>query len=272
MEKDNRMSIFVLSCDKYSDVWDYFFMAKEQYWKDCKYDTYLVTERKSYNRDGVKVLNFEGDWSTRLRKAAESVNSKYICIYLEDSLIHEPINNQIIEDDIDFAEKNHVDFFNLEDPFDVKAKIKDKEYVSDHIYKIPAHTPYGVDTAAAMWDREYLIKMLGTEDYNAWKFEMIFCDLAKTEEGTPGVLLCDDRKPLNVTPVPVVIFGRYFPPAIKYFKKKGIIIKPEGRGVMSYWDVFLYRSKQYFSGATHGRKILKWIGHNIFGLDFVSKD
>lgn len=49
-----QLAILVLSCDKYSDLWDDFFNLKDKFWPECPYSCYLATDTKEYNREGVQ--------------------------------------------------------------------------------------------------------------------------------------------------------------------------------------------------------------------------
>lgn len=273
MEFNNKMSILVLSCDKYKDAWKGFFDTKEKYWSDCNFMTYLVNNNLPYKRDGVITLNEgDADWSTRFRNAVIKAQTPYIAVFLEDSFICDDIDNKLINDLVDFVEKNKVSWLNLEDAFDYrKKKLIEKNYFANHIFVIPKHLKYAVDTCAAIWDKEYLLETIGPEDYGAWRFEIDLCKKAASEEGIPGLLLCDDRQPFNVTKYPIIIQGKYYRPGLKYFKEKGYTIETGDRAIMSRWDCFLYRFKQKMAGAKHGRRFLKWVGHHILGLEFMSE-
>lgn len=272
MEINDKMSILVLSCDKYQDAWDGFFDTKERFWPDCNFKTYLVTNHLPYNRDGVTTLDEgDADWSTRFRNAVIKANTPYIAVFLEDSFISERIDNQLINDLVDFAEEHKVSWLNLEDAFGYRQrKVVEKEYYADHLFIIPKHLKYAVDTCAAVWDKDYLIETIGPEDYGAWKFEIDLCKKAASEEGITGLLLCDDRRPFNVTKEPIIIQGKYYRPGLKLFKEKGYIIKTGNRPIMSRWECFLYRLKKKMAKFKHGRRFLKWVGRHMLGLEFMS--
>ncbi len=272
MAINEKMAIFVLSCDKYKDVWDEFFNLRDRFWNDCNFQWYLVTESLKYNRKGVITLNSEGDWSTRYRNAVKRVKSKYICSFLDDYFITENVNNDRINRLLEFMEDNKVSFLNMDDGFDHIQNTPGLQQFSEGYLIIPKHIEYGVDTAGAIWDRAYLLEKLGEGDYSAWQFELDRCNEAKTEEGLSGLLLLEQKQSLNISKIPVIIQGAYYPPAIKFFKKKGYNINCHGRRVMSQWDVFVYWLKRKFAKSKIGRKFLKWIGAKVFKIQFVSKD
>ncbi|HBN05429.1 MAG TPA: hypothetical protein DD434_06530 [Bacteroidales bacterium] len=273
MEYNNKMSIVVLSCDAYSDLWDDFFNLKEKYWPNCNFQCYLVNNNKHYNRDGVVVINAgQGNWSSRFRIAVEQIESEYICTFLEDYFITDTINNNLINELLDFSENNKVSFLNLGDVFGHIINLKNLEYFSPNQIIIPKHLKYGVDTAGAIWDKQYLLRKLGKGDYSAWQFEKDRCIEALSNEGIDGLILCDDRKPLNICEIPVVIQGKFYPPAIRFFKKKGYSINHSQRKIMTIKDVFMYKFKNSFAKIKFCRKTIKKLASVFMGYKFVTED
>jgi len=268
------MAMLVLSCDKYSDVWDDFFNLKERFWPDCPFDWYVVTESQDYQRNHVKSIKCgkELNWSGRFRKAVLTVTTPYIGLYLEDYFIKAPIDNARILSFLDLMEKDKVSFLNLGNVFHHILRQPNLEYYADHLVKIPQHLRYGIDTAAAIWDKDYLLEKLGGGDYSAWKFESDRCKEAASEKGFGGLILCDDQLSFNVSEIPVIIQGVFYPKAIKFFKEQvGYEIQSK-RKVMSPWNAMKYQFKTKMSGAKHGRKFLKWVGTHLLGYTFFTED
>ena len=65
-----KTDVVVLSCDKYSDLWNPFFKLYNKYWQDNPFKTYLITENKTY--PGVDAINTHGEWTERIRTALEN--------------------------------------------------------------------------------------------------------------------------------------------------------------------------------------------------------
>ncbi len=267
------LSILVLSCDNYHDIWDNFFDLKEKYWPDCPFQTYLVTESYNYHREGVTIIHAaEGNWSTRYRYAVSQIQTPYICPFLEDFFISDTIETSKIMEILQFVVKNKVDFINMDDGFCNILKRPNLQIVDQFYAIIPKHLPYGVDTAASIWNKEYLLKTLGEEDYSAWQFELDRCLEAKTTEGIAGNIYLDLRQTLNVSKIPVVIQGKYYPLALKFFKKKGFNINVGNRLIMTNFECIVYYMKRKGAGLKFGKKPLKYMAHKLFGMNFVSKD
>lgn len=271
MTTDNRMSVLVLTCDAYSDLWNDFFTLKERYWPDCPFQTYLVTESKPYEREGVTVMQMGKNlnWSGRLREALKKIETPLILPILDDYFIYKKIDNGIILEDVDFCLGQSVSFLSLQ-----RKKIMqnpNRQYYDKYVI-IPKHEKYPVDTASAIWSRMYFLKKLGNEDYSAWQFEVNMCNEAKSEQGIDGLLLCDERKPINITEVPIVIQGKFYPLGIKFFKKLGYGIDVSNREIMSAYEVLKYRLKVKLSQIKFGRRQIKYIASNFFGYKFFTND
>lgn len=274
MEINNKMAILVLSCDNYCDLWDDFFNLRDKFWPDCPFRWYVVTETKDYYREGVEVIKCgkELNWAGRFRKAVQSVDNPLIGVFLEDYYISGKIDNTRITSLVDLMMDKGVDYLDLGNVFKHKINVPNKVYYAEHLVVIDKHLRYGIDTAAAIWDKNYLLEKLGDGDYSAWKFEADRCDEAASENGYNGLILVDDRVSFNVSEIPVVVQGMFYPPCIDYFRKRGYEINTSNRHVMSFWQMFKYDFKRWCARIPFGRKFMKWVGTHLFGYKFFTKD
>lgn len=273
MSATNKLAMLVLSCDGYSDLWDDFFNLRDKYWADCSYKWYLVTESKDYQRDGVEVIKCgkELNWAGRFRYAINLINAEYYGLFLEDYFITETIDTKLIDSLIDIMGRYDVSLLNMSDVFGTILNMKNKQYLMEHLIRIPNNKLYGVSTASAIWRHDFLANKLGNYDYSAWQFEVDRFNDAQSENGYGGVLLCDDRMPFHVSTIPVVTQGMYTPASIRYFKKKGVIINGSGRKVMSEWQYFIFNLKLKLSNVKFGKKGMRWIGSTFFGMKYFTK-
>lgn len=271
------LSLLVLSCDKYSDLWLDFFKLRDKYWSDCDFDWYLVTESADFSYDGVNVIHTGTDknWTGRLKFAVEQIDSPYIGWYLDDFYIYKTVDNTLIHELVDKMDIEHIDHINMSDVFDSLVKMPEEHvYHEPYLFEIPRHKKYGISTASAIWGKDYLLKTLGDDDKNAWQFEIDLCKQALSEEGLNGTILCDERKPFNVTPTPIVIQGKYYPKAIKEFAKMGLQINYKYRGLMSPKNVFIYDFNSWIRNILRSNpgvtKVIKWVAKNIFRVKFFT--
>jgi len=269
--KKNNMAIVVVSYDGYSDLWVDFFQLLNGNWGNRPYPTYLVNNTKQPNYTGVKVLNCgeKAQWSTRTREAIKTIQEPYICLLLEDYFIGAEIDNNQIREALNLMGKDKLKYYKLS----TFSKIKTEKYKeSSHLHNIPGDLEYGVSLQAAIWDKEYLLKLIGDEDYNAWKFEIdrIRESERVKEEGLVGCVF-DNRNILNICHG--VAQGKYLPPAVKYFEKRGRVLNTNSRPIMTKKEYMYYRAKG-ISAQIIPKKLKNRIKVvlKFFGFKFVSLD
>lgn len=254
-----KLSIIVMSCDKYCGIWNDFFNLKERFWPDCPFKTYLATDSKDFKRWGVETIHFGciREWSKCVRETVEKINTPYVCLWLEDALICERVDTDVWQSDLQYIINNKVDYFCME----IKRRFKPEEMkeAAPHIRVIDPHQRYGVDTAVAIWERNYFLDKL-QKDCSAWQFEVDRCTEAATTDGVNGITLYDDRHPASVSPVEVLRRGELRPQAIRFFDEIGYHLYTEGIPIMSKWNVFKETIRQKAATARFGRSFLKRIG------------
>ena len=267
---EGKLAILMLSCDKYSDLWDDFFNLKERFWPDCPYHCYLATDTKEYQRKGVDVIHFGNirTWSICAAKAIEQIKEPYIALFLEDAFICKKIDTSIIEDNLNLFIARKMDFMTMERNRMEKA-LTPEDQVAPHIWRIYRHRKYGIDTSAAIWDKEFFRKALEKEDCNAWQFEVNYCREAESEEGLQGEIFFDDRQPFNISPIEVVRVGKLNPLAIKYFHKLGYDIDTSNRERLGLFRTLWCNAENYFWRIPILSTIIKSIT-KLFGVKYFS--
>ena len=271
--KKERLSLLVLSCDKYKHAWDDFFNLRDKFWPECPYNWYLVTETEDYQRDNVTLIKCgkELNWTGRFKHAAQVANTKYVALLLEDYFFESPIDTNVIEEDLDVMDKENVSIINVGDWWNWLINQPNRKFYNEHLVYIDNHLRSGIGAVPVIWNTQYLFEVLGDKDCNAWEFEIDRCKEAASEHGYKGTLLVDDRKPLNTSVVPVIIQGKLYPKCVNYFKKRGYNIDTSKYIVMSTKEVLRYQFKHYAAKITFGRNFLKWVGTHVFGYTFFSE-
>lgn len=265
-----QLAILVLSCDKYSDLWDDFFNLKEKFWLDCPYPCYLATDTNDYQRKGVQLIHFGNirTWSICARKALEQIKEPYVALFLEDAFIYKTIDNSIVENNLKFCIENKADFLTMERNR-MEKKLMPEDQVAPHLWRIDRHRKYGIDTSAAIWDKKFLKAALEKEDCNAWQFEVNYCREAESEQGLQGNIFFDDRQPFNISPVEVVRTGELNPLAIKFFHKLGYDIDTSKRKKLGFFRTLWCNAENYFWNIPVLSKIIKVITR-FFGVKYFS--
>ena len=242
MEKDTRMTVLLVSYDGYSDLWRDFFNCKKNNWSDCPFETVMANNEMEWPFDDVRVVHGgkDAEWSKRARLALENIDTKYVCLMLEDFFICEGVNNQDIYQALDLMEKDGLKYYKL----DTFTKIDTKTYGEyKHLKCIPANLKYGISLLTAIWDREFFLSKLGKEDYNAWIFEMERNEEAQAAgaDCTP-VGVFDTRNPLKICHM--VVQGQFLPNALRQMKRKGYIVDTTKRKTMSTKTYIVYMASR----------------------------
>lgn len=235
-QQNNDLAILVVSYDGYSDLWDDFFNLLKANWPDRHFPTYLANNIKKPNYPGVRVINCGEDaqWSKRTTIALEQIKEPYVCLLLEDYFIGDKVNNRFILDAIELMKQDQISYYKLNSFSKIRTK-KYKHY--NNIQLIPSGLEYGVSLQAAIWDKKFLIKLLGKENYSAWKFEHD----RNREKLDSELFVFDNRNILNICHG--VAKGKYLPSAISYFNDKNYSLDTSKRDMMSNKQFLIFKCK-----------------------------
>lgn len=266
--KKGSMAIVVIGFDGYSDIWKDFFTLFHKYWPECPYKIYLINNELDYKVKGVTTLHAGADaeWSRKVQMALEWIEEDYICLLLEDFYLGKEVQTRVVAHALKLMEEDKLKYYKL-NTFTAFQSENYKKYKYLHV--IPENMDYGISLLPGIWQKEFLREKVGTENYNAWKFE---CDRLAEEKGKTSKPLkgCvyDKRNILHI--VHGVVQGKYLPEAVQYFAKRGYVLNQSRRGVMSVWENFIYKCKR-LNWPSPLKKVLKKI-LRLFGMKFVTDE
>lgn len=265
---EKNLSILVFSCDAYSDLWDNFFTSFQKFWPNNKFQYFLVNNFKVYDRSGVNVINAgDADWSARSRLAMNKIESEYFLLFLEDFFLHENIDNDKIIQVFEYVFKNKINYYQL-NTTDKEDYYRWEIFENNYIWDIPKNREYWIDISIAIWQRDFFLELLGSEDYSAWEFEFNRnIDAKNPNKYSDKLCLLDSR---NLIPMcPMVVQGKYYPKSIKVMKKLGFEFNTKIRPIMTPLEVFKQDLKGFVYKLRFGKKFLKSIAR-LLGYKFVS--
>jgi len=162
-----NFAVLVLSCDKYSDLWDGFFSL---FFRNFNYDAklYLANNFKKYQyKDkSIEIINCGEDknWSNHLISALKHLNEDFIFIILEDLYIVECIKKEEIFKVIEFSIAENIQHLKYS-AFPVGDLGFKKGYK-----KYSPGMPYSV-SVCGIWNKNYLLSLL-LDGESAWDFEI----------------------------------------------------------------------------------------------------
>lgn len=213
MIKD-KITCLILSCDKFSDLWEGHLNMYNKNWLNRDFDTYIITDKdtdKSF--PGVTILSAGGDveWSDRLAFALKYVKTELVFLTLDDYFLIEPVNNENIEELADLMLKDGYDYIR----FFKKPKAATLAAVIGYegIYHVDNNVEYSVNLYSCLWKKDFLAFTV-KESMNAWEFEI---SLSKQAIEYGAECLVSYKKDFVI--LDVVRKGHILKDANRYFKK-----------------------------------------------------
>lgn len=268
---DNKdLSILIVGFDGYKDVWDTDIYLLNKYWSD-RPQTYLATSvlRPEYENVDVISAGEGSEWSRKAYTALKEIKTKYVLLLLEDFFISSPVDNVLVLDSLQLVIDNNIKFYQVLVQLIKSTWEKGCPFQGEKRIKIiPQEKKYPLNLQAAIWDREFLLKTIGEENYNAWQFEirqLTLCDI-----NTDKIeYLIDDRNILNIEHM--IVQSKYLRAPLKRILKRNPNIDIKGREVLSLKENLKYQFKLFMYSFTPQclinpfKRIGRWLK-----IDFVT--
>ncbi len=210
----NKLTCLILSCNKFSDLWDGNIFLFNEYWPDRDFDTYLVTD-SSTDREykGIEILcagdNLE--WSERLSFALSKVKTEFVFITLDDYFLIRPVDSKIISRMISLMESGLYDYLRLF-PRPKRATLCELNGYNG-VYHVNTSINYSVNLYSGIW-RKSFIEFAVREPKSAWAFEVSLSKIARDYRAKCICSYNNDYKILDV-----VRKGKILHSANRYFKR-----------------------------------------------------
>jgi len=166
-EFSRQLTVLVLSCDKYCDLWYPFFYCLKKYWPDCPYRIVLGSNTKIYKSNIIKTILSGSDlnWSTSLKKLLEQIQTPYVFTWLDDSFPTAPVDTDVFTNTVEFMIKR-----NAKNVHAVASPKPDKVIANGQFGEYFKGAPFRVITQG-FWQVNFLSEVL-LEGENPWSFEI----------------------------------------------------------------------------------------------------
>ncbi len=171
-EISKYLTVLILSCEKYSDLWAGQVQQLNHYWPSPDVKKIIVTDKETdIKLDGFQVFS-AGDtkeWSERLSIVLDIIDTEYVLITLDDYYLIKKVEDSRISEAIDLMDQHKLDYVRL---FKRPTKAN-MDKINNHLntfYINPAH-PYSVNLYAGIWKKKFL-QFTVREPLNAWQFEV----------------------------------------------------------------------------------------------------
>lgn len=226
-----NIALLVLSCDKYSDLWENYFILFNKFWPDCPFPVYLQTNTQDFESERINNVIKVGEghaWSEDLLNSLSGLHQyDYVLLMMEDMFLNRNVNNIRVFSVIK-------EFLNIDGNFItlINEPNYDKKH-SENFGKISPGAMYRATATAALWKIDVLVDILRKNE-TAWDFEKKGSVRSDQYDGFYSVV--DDCFSFFHG----VIKGQWTIEAVKEFDRIGLSIDLTSRNIFSSKTV-LYR-------------------------------
>jgi hypothetical protein len=236
----SQLSVLVISCDHYADLWSPFFSLFWKYWPDCPYPVYLGANKKVFTHPRVRMALVGPDisWAHSAQRMMETVPGEYVLVLLEDFLMRQRIMSPHVGSLLQALIELEGGYLRLR-PFP-KPDQKVPAYSSIGLIKPGA--PYRAALQAAIWKKDVFVRLLEPGE-TPWQMEL--------RGSARSVWLSE---PFYSVWRPVmdyragVTLGKWTSSAIRLLRSENIPLDFTGRQAMTYSEVLSRKFSRLYSG------------------------
>lgn len=217
-------AILVISCDKYSDLWQAFFELYWKNWPSCPYRVYLGSNTKKFSGDKRVTTILSGkdiDWSTSFKKILKQIPEKNLLVWPDDGFIISQIDNSDIKRCFDFLVGHKGKNIHCRPPPKPSSSTSDRL-----IGVLEKGVPYRVNLEG-FWDKDYLYNMV-VEGESPWNFEIMGSYRTSYDDG----FYCT-KKPLFKF-IHMVEKGKYVRSCVNYCEMIGLKLDHSKRETLNF--------------------------------------
>lgn len=237
----SNLKLLIISCLKYSDLWNSYFYFLYKNGSDLKNNFLLVTDFLPNNNNIMKsniyCLNRESTYAERLFIGLNMIKEKYVLLSMDDYFLDKKINLQDFNKPIKYLEKYNIGYLRLFHlPFDYN-----KKYIDVDLYMLSYKKEYNVNLYPSIWRKSVLksvsLKFIKEEP---WIFEYNLTNALKKLKVVPYFY----NK--NIFPfLDVIRKGQILSKAFRTLAKYEITLKK--RKKMNFIKEFIINLKTSFS-------------------------
>jgi len=237
---NKKISLLIVSCDKYHDLWDNFFYFFKKYWSCCDLDIFLVSNFLEYKSYGITNIMIGEDlgYTDNLLKAVSKIDSEWVLVWLEDCMFSDYIDNQKVSKVLQQAIATpNLGYLKLSNDLPLAYN----QDLSSYFGKIPKGVKYRSAVGMALYRKDIFFKLFVPGE-NAWQ-----ADKSDVSDSLPEDFYALSRnyfyKPLFPY-VNTVVKGRWSKPAVRLLSQHGFSKQLKSRFVQTLYG-YLYEKVFY---------------------------
>ena len=224
----SEISILIVSCDRYSDLWQPFFTLFWRNWPDCPFPVYLGSNHQSFDHPQViSLLLGDNDiWSERLKLMLNQIHTPYLLTLVEDFFLFNYTDTADVLSCFDVFRELDADMLRLKPDPPPDYQVEGFPLIG----RIGINAFFRISMQAALWRRDFLLKLL-QEKESTWEFEVRATERSRKMENN---LYCTWQPILHYSHV--IEKGKWFRWAAKHFGNMRIGCDFNRRPVMTIGD------------------------------------
>lgn len=184
-----KAAVYIMSCDKTADILRHCIKGLKRYWPDCSFDVYIGSNGNETFREidgsiGLKVLS--STWKNESIDQIRSIHQHdsrvtHLIVILDDFILRSMVDNESLIELTNAAMQAGLKYTRLkvlEEGFVMKflQRFRKAVYLNGHrVFEIRKNHPFYSSLQVALWDMEYLMKMIENAG-DIWKFESMRID------------------------------------------------------------------------------------------------
>jgi hypothetical protein len=233
-------SLLIVSCDKYSDLWEVQVAAIEKFWPDCPMQIHLLTNELRPQIKSVDTIPVGADmaWSANLILALRLLKTEFVFLLLDDIILTRSVNTSKICTQIEALQRVGGNCLKLHG---VPGLVWGKGGVGSIAIEPPGGA-YRVSTVATVWRRSALLSLLKPKE-TAWQFEI---DGSRRADSVEGFYFSEER---SVYVLNAIIRGKWSVNALRKVTAKILPGYHPKRGLMSFTAESAYQLRLLFSAV-----------------------
>jgi len=225
-----ELSVAVMSCDRYGDLWPHFFHFFEKNWPDCPFRVYLCTNHRAFDHGTVQVVPVGDDlsWAHTTREFMLRIPTPYVLILQDDFFLAKRVRTEAVLDYLRILKELKGVYLRLRADFPPDTRIPGFPAVG----RIEPGTPYRVANQASIWNRETFLSLL-KEGETAWDMELL--GSRRSDVLVDGFYA--SRRPAFFYPVTgVVKRGKWIRKWVRVCTKEGLAVDLRARPMMTVFQ------------------------------------
>jgi hypothetical protein len=226
------LGIVVLSCDKYSDLWQPCFAFLFRAWPDCPFNVYLAANQKRFEHKKVTTLlsGEDTDWSSSVRRSVAQVAEDNVLFLYDDAFLTGRVSTESVAARLSWFLQRSANYLRM------RSLPRPDQRIDSLVGLIRPGSAYRTALFTSVWRKAVILDIL-RDGETAWAFELHGLKRAEAYDGFYGTYE-------QVFPyIHGVEKGKWFPWAVWYLRHHGFEPDVRARPMMSPSEAARYLTR-----------------------------